>query len=526
MLPGKKYTPEDVLVILRRRIWLVLVPFAIVSAATAVWARRLPDRYRSETLILVVPQRVPESYVRPTVIGGIEDRLPSITQQILSRTRLERIIRDFNLYAEQRRVGIMEDIVDRMRQDVGVQLVRGDAFTVSFAGDDPRTVMRVTDRLASLFIEENLRDREVLSEGTNQFLEAQLDDARRRLMENEKKLEDYRKRFSGQLPSQLDSNLQAMQNTQMQIQSVVDSLNRDRDRRLVLERQLADLDRGRDIATPAAATAANPDSSEDALTAGTITQQLAAARALRESWESRFKPEHPDFQRLERQIRDLEAKAKAEALNTPTAKAGAPRPLSLQELERQQRREELRVDLEQLDRQIAAGQEQQDQLRQASATYQQRVEMIPTRESELTQLMRDYTTLQTVYTELLSNNEEAKIATNLERRQVGQRFKLLDPARMAEKPFSPNRQRITGMGMLAGLAIGVGLIALLEYRDKSFTTDQEITQALTLPVLAVVPLMQADQERRFAVGRQMLLRLGLGGTVVSCLAVVVYTFVR
>jgi len=182
MLPGKVYKPEDVLQILRRRIWLLLVPFSIVSAATATYSRYLPDIFRSETLILVVPQRVPESYVRSTVTTRIEDRLQSISQQILSRTRLERIIQDFNLYVEQRRTGIMEDIVEQMRRDIVIQVVKGDAFRVSYTGQDPRTVMKVTDRLASLFIEENLRDREVLAEGTNQFLEAQLEDSRRRLL--------------------------------------------------------------------------------------------------------------------------------------------------------------------------------------------------------------------------------------------------------------------------------------------------------------------------------------------------------
>ena len=168
-----------------------------MAAATAVVSRKLPDLYRSDTLILVVPQRVPESYVKSTVTSRIEDRLQSISQQILSRTRLERIIQDFNLYAEERQTGIMEDIVEQMRADIKVDVVKGDAFRVSYIGRDPRTVMKVTERLASLFIEENLRDREVLAEGTNQFLEAQLEDARRRLVEHEKKLEVYRRQSRG-----------------------------------------------------------------------------------------------------------------------------------------------------------------------------------------------------------------------------------------------------------------------------------------------------------------------------------------
>src|SRR6516162_9260374 len=167
MIPGKQYRPEDFLHVAWARKWQILVPFVIIAAATIVGVRFLPNRYLSETFILVVPQRVPETYVRSTVTTRIEDRVQTITQQILSRTRLERIIQDFNLYPELRKTAIMEDVVERMRSSIGVQVVKGDAFRVSFTSDDARTAMRVTERLASLFIEENLRDREVLAEGTN-----------------------------------------------------------------------------------------------------------------------------------------------------------------------------------------------------------------------------------------------------------------------------------------------------------------------------------------------------------------------
>ncbi len=164
---------------------------AVIGAALA--ARSTPV-YKSETLILVVPQRVPESYVRSTVTTKVSDRLQSVSQQVRSRTRLERIINDFDLYKEERRTGVMEEIVDRMRKNIEVKVEDGGAFAVGFIGTDPRTVMKVTERLASLFIEENLRDREMLAEGTNQFLLAQLEDVRRRLVEQNKQLRAAREK--------------------------------------------------------------------------------------------------------------------------------------------------------------------------------------------------------------------------------------------------------------------------------------------------------------------------------------------
>ena len=522
MLPGKTYKPEDVLHILRRRIWLLLVPFAVVSALTAVVARKLPDRYQSEALILVIPQRIPESYVKSTVTTRIDDRLQSMMQQILSRTRLEQIIQEFNLYAEERKDGaLMEDIVANMRmRDIMAEPVKGDAFRVSYTGGDPRVVMKVTDRMASLFIEESLRDRELLAEGTNQFLESQLEDARRRLMAHEKKLETYRKQFAGQLPSQLDSNLQAIQNTQMQIQATVEAMNRDRERRLVIERQLGDASLPLPVAAPTMPTTAEGGPP------GTAAQQLAIANAQLTNLQRRLKPDHPDIQQAKRTIRDLEKKAEAEALEGPLSSDGPTRVVSPAERFRQSREAELKAELAQIDRQIAFRQREEARLRGLAASYQQRIEVAPTRESEMTELTRDYTTLQTLYTTLLSKKEESQISANLERRQSGEQFKLVDPARLPEKPISPNRPLINLFGIVCGLGLGLALIALLEYRDASFKTDDEVTSVLSLPVLAVVPLMRSDVERRKVSRRNIVVGIGLGSTVTACLAVLVYTFIR
>jgi len=516
MLPGKNLSAADLVHVVRRRMWLLLLPFALISATTAVVARLLPDKYKSDTLILVVPQQVPESYVRSTVTTRIEDRLQSIAQQILSRTRLERIIQDFNLYEKERRTGIMEDVVEGMRKDINIQVVKGDAFRVTYSGTEPRTVMRVTERLASLFIEENLHDREVLADGTNQFLEAQLEDARRRLIEQERKLEVYRKLHSGELPSQLEANMQAIQNAQLQIQSHVESLNRDRDRELLLQREIGDLEQQ---APTSDETTIQLTSVDGELAGVTPSQQLAAAKIALAALERRYKPEHPDVQRMKRVIADLEEKV---AANPPDPESQ----LSAAEVTRRSRLKDLRAELDQVNRQIALKETEEKRLRSVVADYQKRVEIVPTRESELTELTRDYTTLQTMYSSLLSKKEESRIAANLERRQIGEQFKLLDPARLAEKPYSPNRLAISLLGMAGGFAFGLLMIALLEYRDTSFNTDAEVTSVLSLPVLATVPFMQSHDEQRKAHRRRIALNLGCAGSVIACLALVVYTLVR
>ena len=241
MLPGRVYNPASIAALLWRRKWLVVLPVVLGASAASLYSARLPNQYQAETLILVVPQRVPESFVRATVTMRIEDRLRTISQQILSRTRLEQIIQEFNLYPELRQTRPLDDVVAYMRDMVHISIVRGDSFRLSYTYTEPTATMRVTDRLARDFIVDNTRERQSQAEGTSQFLEAQLEDARRRLIEQEKRLENYRRIHAGELPSQLPSNMQAIQNAQLQLQALHDSVSRDRDRRVVVDRLLADL---------------------------------------------------------------------------------------------------------------------------------------------------------------------------------------------------------------------------------------------------------------------------------------------
>lgn len=517
MLPGKKYKPEDILAILRSRFWVLVVPFAVISSVTAAVARKLPDSWRSEAIIQVAPQRVPTDFVKPTVSTTIEERLQAISQQILSRTRLERLIQDFNLYPEERKNGIMEDVVAKMRtRDIEIRIIQGYTFKVSYTGDTPRTTLKVAEQLATFFIEESLRDRTNLAEVSDQFLEAQLDDARRQLVETEKKIESYQKQFSGELPSQLSANLQSQGSINSELTQLRESLNRDAERRVQLERSIAE----------AEAAAPLPGDLGDPSSPSTMTpsqQQLAQLKANLANLERRYTPGHPEIRQTRRQVEELQKKVEAEALAAPLSTTAVPQA----EQARRARLANLKSDLEQLNSQSKFKQQREQTLMGAAGAYQKRIEMAPTRESELIELNRDYGVLQKSYSDLLAKKQEAKIAANLESRQIGEQFKLLDAARLPERPVSPNRPLISVIGMVAGLGIGLGLIGLLEYRDSTFKTDDEVTSLLNLPVLATVPSMTSVRERQRERKRSMVIALALGSTVTVCLAVLVYyTFVN
>jgi polysaccharide chain length determinant protein (PEP-CTERM system associated) len=514
LIPGKQYSFDTVVDIARRRKWLVLLPAIVIGAAGAAIVQRLPNAYRAEASVLVVPQQVPQNYVRATVTTRIEDRLQTISQQIMSRTRLEQIVTDFNLYPQERAdQELMEDIVERMRtKDIGIDIVKGNAFRVSYTAADPRTAQRVTERLASLFIDESLRDREVLAEGTSQFLATQLDEMRRQLVLNEQKLQDYQALHTGEMPSQMTANLQGMHNAEMALQTLSESLNRDRERRLLLERSVADI-----VEAPEAPAPPNPGTS--AAPVKTVADELRDAEQALLALELKLKPEHPDVRRQRRSVEELKTRVAAQQLEGELVKPRAPAAL---DYARRKRLTDAKAELDNLDRQLAVKTAEESRLRGQLAMYQSRIDAAPAREAELASITRDYETLQQSYRVLLQKKEESQLSANLERRQIGEQFKILDPARLPEKPFSPDRPALYLLTLIAALGVGAALAATAEYFDRSLRTEADVRAALNLMVLATVPDMGATAGR----GRRQL-ALGMGAvTVLTVCAAVAWRLLR
>lgn len=521
MLPGKTYTPEEILRLARKRVWWVLVPLAVVSAAATVVARQLPDVYRSDALVLVMPQRVPDSYVRSTNTTSIQDRLQASRQTVLSRAQIEQLISEFSLQTQEGEDLLLSEVIARVRSNIDIAPVRGDAFRVSYSSQDPRTAQAVASRIAGLFIDWSLTERRQTAQRTSEFFEDLLEATRLRLADIDKRRADFVRQYYGELPGQLQSNMQALSSTELQIQSTLDSIQRDAERRADLARELRDLQTQPVLPDPTAA----------ALPAGANAPQTAAAaladaRAKLSAARIRgLRPNHPDIQILERQIRDLEVKAEAEALATPLSSAGGAA-LPPAEVARLKRIDSIEAEIEALDRQIAAKEAEEQRLRDQVALYRGRIDATPTRETEMIELNRDYDTLDEQYRSLLRKKEDSNIAEQIETREVGETFKILDPASLPQAPVSPNRPLISLAGMGAGLGFGLALVALFEYRDRSFQVDDEVTRLTGLPVLAVVPLMLSDADRRSQARKRWLARIVFGGTVAGCLAVVLLTLAR
>jgi uncharacterized protein involved in exopolysaccharide biosynthesis len=244
--PEKPFTISDYFEIFLRRIWFVVIPFLVVLTGTILYVRYAPKEYKATTLILVTPQKIPEQFVKSTITSNIEDRLQSISQEILSRTRLEQVISEFKLYPGSSKSQSKEEVVELMRKNVLIEIPKNEKekshFTISYVGKDPKVVADVTARLSSSFIEENLRVREQQAQGTSEFLSVELEATKVKLEAQEKALTNFKRQFMGELPEQKEANLRVLEQIQNHYQRVSENLRSARDRKVLIQKQLADIE--------------------------------------------------------------------------------------------------------------------------------------------------------------------------------------------------------------------------------------------------------------------------------------------
>jgi polysaccharide chain length determinant protein (PEP-CTERM system associated) len=475
--------------------------------ASLVLSSRLKDMYQSEMLIQVVPQRVPDTYVRSTVTMRTEERLNSLSKQVMSRTELERLIQQMNLYPTELRDKPLQDVVLLMRSRIELEVVRSqrdsretDAFYIRFTYPDRDIATRVTERLGELFINVNAQDRGDLARATSSFLQAQLAEARTRLEATERRLEQFREKNAGRLPTQLDSNMQAIRSTQMELQAVVESLARDRDRKLMLERLYNDAQIETVAVTPLPVTPIVQTTGQPgdlAVPAGVAAQQqLAAAKEQLARLELRLRPEHPDIGRTQRLIRELEERVAAEAARASNPAQPEPVVLTQEQIARRDRLREMRAEIESLQRQVQFKEAEEQRVRRTIGDYQRRIEQVPSVESEWVSLTRDYDTQQSAYKDLLAKSEQSKVAAELEKGEIAEQFRVLDPARPPIRPTGLARVQVNAIGALVGLLLGVFFAGLLEVLDTTFHTGNDVVDVLKLPVVARLPYVPSDADRQ------------------------------
>ena len=468
---------KDYLQIALRRKWYFIVPFVLISIAAIAYALYAPNIYRASTLILVEPQKVPSSYVKATVTEDIESQLRTITEQIMSRSYLEKIINEFDLYPEMRKKLPLQSVIERMRRCIDVRVRKGRVFTVSFEDQNPVIAMKVANRLASLFIEGNLKVREERAEGTLVFLEKELERVRKLLKQQEKRVSEFRAEHLGVLPEQLEANLRTLDRLQLQLQSNGEALKAAEETRRMLQQQLSQMQ------TMPMITVDEPTSGEELVPESSSLSEL---KAKLKKLRLRYTEKHPEVVRLERLIAQMENEEKSNEANEEGSKetSANEEPLWASQIEAQ---------LAQLDAEISQLKNERKRLKSQIKEYERRVEITPKVEQQLKELSRGYEVTQKEYQSLLDKKLQAELAANMERKQKGERFKVLDQAKIPERPFKPNRQKIILFGVFLGMAIGAGLVGLVEYLDHSFYKIEDLEQFTGISVIASIPKIKAKK---------------------------------
>ncbi|HXU89351.1 MAG TPA: Wzz/FepE/Etk N-terminal domain-containing protein [Methylomirabilota bacterium] len=491
--------------IARRRRLLALLPFLFVLTAAASLAVFLPSVWTAKTLVLVNRQQIPERLVAPTVQAEPEARLLTLSQDILTPERLMKIAQDYGLYQNLRRTRATEDLVDQMRRDIRIELVedkserrpreqRSVLFTIGYRAADPQVAAGVTNTLASLYIEENGRLREKQAAGTTAFLDTQLSEIANRLKAQEQRITAYKEQHIGELPEQRDTNVRTLERLQQQLQLASENSRRAQERKQLLTDSLAQFDTTSGTLGPVSGPNVTP---ADAAAArlNLLRQELAAL-------QSRFHDRYPDVIQMKQQIRILEAKVEAEKKAQAAQAAQAANAAATKKPARDLRVvpsnpyiQSLMTQLDQAQVDAKASTQEIADINRQIALYQRRLENTPKHEQELAVITRDYETTRELHRTLLAKRSEADMASELEQRQQGETFRVIEPARLPDHPAGPNRFRL----LLVGLALALGAsgvaVLLAEQVDTSFRRVDEIRATAPMPVLSAIPRITTEHDR-------------------------------
>ena len=481
MLGHRTLSPEDYFAILKKRWWILVIPALILPILAYAASYLVSPQYTSQTLVLVEQQKVPESLVKPVIAEDITGRLASMREQILSRSRLQPILERFNLFAADHMN--MDDRLDLMRKDIDIKPIQSEmahlpGFYISFKASDARTAQAVCEEITSMFVSENLRARSDQTQGTTDFLRQQLDQAKRSLDDQDAKLAKFQQQYVGKLPGQEEGNLNMLNSLNTQLSASTQQIERMQQDKTLMEAMLSQ--QQHDTAAP----------ETQRLAPQTQQTELQSLMSQEADLTARYTDDYPDVVAIRRKIKDLKHQmAQAPAV----APAGSPAIAHTDSPETQR----LRLQIKAMDMAIAQRKRDQAGTQGQVNLYQERISASPLVQEQFKNLTRDYQQAQAFYDDLLKKMNESRMASDLEHRQQGEQFRVMDAANLPDAPTSPKRPVFAAGGLIFGLALGLGIIALLEYRNTTLRTERDIWAFTKLPTLATISLLEDSNPTLF-----------------------------
>ncbi|ABC78193.1 GumC family protein [Syntrophus aciditrophicus] len=481
---------KEIVQLFKRRKKTFLVAFFSILSLAILVAYILPPVYVSKSTILIEAQQIPNEYVRTSGSSYVEERLSTITQQILSSSKLMEIINQFNLYPDSRNKSSIEEISEKMRNDIKLETISTFdlskntpgmsnssrsrettvAFRLAYEGSDPVTVQKVADGLASLYLKENIRTRSERATVTADFLDSQLAEVKKQMDDAADKLSALKSAHMGELPEQNVSVTQAIDRLSRDLDQINAQLRAAQQRKAYLIGQLASVEQYIPDRSPRE-TEMHPDERLDSLRNELINRQTT------------FTDKHPDIIRLKREIRELE-KQLADARKTGSGTDIRPGKKIVNPAYTN-----LKTQIETATMEISSLQQQGGQVRSQLNSYQSKLYRAPMIEGDYNRLRTDYENARNKYNDLMNKLMEAKVTQGMEKAQHAERFTIIEPASFPEKPDRPNRLKIILTGLFLSLFGGIVLVAAQESLDQSIKTVDDLTRVAKSPVLSVIPFI-------------------------------------
>jgi polysaccharide chain length determinant protein (PEP-CTERM system associated) len=473
-----------VLEVLSRRKWLAILTFGAVFTGAVSASKFLPDMYQSSATVLIERQQIPEAFVQSPATSAVETRLQALSEEILSRSRLEELITRYDLYTAARQRVPLQEVVEQARRDIKVDVKRVEqmgphhravSFNVSYSGLDPHKVALVTNAIASLYVEQNTRSRERQAIETAQFLASELEEVKKELDEQEQRLSKARER---------EANLALLAQMNTQLRQNNDSLTRVSERRAALAKQLGEAERQAGRETVVAADGRPVGG------AAQLEQRIAELTQRLAELETRFTPKYPDVVKAKKELASL-----IEHRSNPQGNAGRDRAVSLPA---SQYMNELRRAIGEAEAEIRALRSEADGLRHSIAGYRHRLETTPQPAQQSQTLEREYEATRERYNSLLKRQEEARLGESMEQSQKGEQLRIINPAVASSRPAAPDRRRLTLMGFMLSLGLAAGVVVLVEQWDTSFHRVDDLRAFTRVPVLVSISriVTTADVRRR------------------------------
>jgi len=493
MSENRELTMDDYLAMLRRRLKVILVPALLAPLAGFGVSYLFPPKYTSQSTVLVDPQKVPDSYVQPVITSDFTERIQTLSQQVLSPIRLKPVIESLGVVRPDEQAKLITEIQQNMSvEPVITSMTAGIAearrkkpsitsapvpgFNVNYTDSDALRAQKICNAMTSMIVDENLRSRAEVAQGTNDFLGRQVEDAKRALDEQDSKLAAFKKQYMGQLPGDSDNNMRMLMSLNTQLDATTQTLGRAQQDKAYTESMLAQ----QISAWKSSQSNTNPQ---------TLEQELAQLQSQLMQLQARYTDDHPDVIKAKADILEVEKKLKevnSAAANSSdgTEKASASEPPEIRQLRLQVHQYEGIIEQATLD---------QKHLQSQVNLYESRTSMSPNVEEQYKLLTRDNDNAQAFYKDLLAKKSSSGLATSMENQQEGEQMHILVAAQLPDSPSFPNRPIFAAGGLGVGLALGLILGIWLEFSDNSIRTEKDAAAIMDLPLLISVPWLGEDE---------------------------------